>query len=157
MAINDIEKAEKYARRLLKVRQRSENELSARLGRKGFNNSIIENLVGQFKEKGLVDDLKFARSWVYSRIKLNPKGALALRCELIEKGISKKIIDLVIPENAEFEKETVKQLASKKAKQLKGLPKIKAKKRLQDYLTRRGFKYEVIDQVIGEAIDIDEK
>ncbi|NQT23147.1 MAG: regulatory protein RecX [Candidatus Omnitrophica bacterium] len=157
MANNDIEKAEKYAQRLLRVRQRSENELNTRLGRKGFDNRTIANLIDQFKEKGLLDDVKFARSWVNSRMKLNPKGALALRHELIEKGISKENIDLVIPKNVEFEEETVKRLVSEKAKQLKGLPKTKAKKRLYDYLARRGFKYEVIDTVIGKTIDIDEK
>lgn len=47
--------------RLLKLRPRSERELGERLGRKGFPPAVVNAVLKELREKGLVDDARFAR------------------------------------------------------------------------------------------------
>lgn len=49
------------ALRLLKLRPRSERELSERLARKGFTPAVVNDVLKELREKGLVDDALFAR------------------------------------------------------------------------------------------------
>ncbi len=148
MSKDEIEKAKAYAYNLLRVQPRSEKELSFRLKKKGFSESTSKETVFLFKKNGLLNDLKFARAWVDSRLKSNPKGDIVLRYELAAKGISGKIIDKVLSENPECEEVIAKRLAEDRIKALIGLPKLKAKKRLYDYLARRGFKCDIIEDVV---------
>lgn len=151
MKREDIEKAKSYTYNLLRVRPRGEKELGFRLKKKGFSESVSKDTVSLFKKKGLLNDLKFARAWVYARLKSNPKGDTVLRHELAAKGISGKIIDKVLSENPEGEEVIARRLAGDRVKTLKGLPKLKAKKRLHDYLARRGFKRDIIEKIIDEV------
>ncbi|MCK4463979.1 MAG: regulatory protein RecX [Candidatus Omnitrophica bacterium] len=151
MTAEAIEKAKAYAYNLLRVQPRSEKELSFRLKKKGFSESTSKETVSLFKKNGLLDDLKFARGWVDARLKSNPKGDIVLRYELTTKGISGKIIDKVLSENPECEEAIAKRLAGDRIKALRGLPKLKAKKRLHDYLARRGFKRDIIEKIIAES------
>jgi len=146
------EKAKAYAYNLLRIQPRSEKELSFRLKKKGFSESISKETVSLLKKKGLLNDLKFARAWVRARLKSNPKGDIVLRYELHTKGISGEIIDKVLSENPECEEVIAKRLAGDRIKALRGLPKLKAKKRLHDYLARRGFKCDIIEEVVNRLV-----
>ena len=146
------EKARAYAYNLLRIQPRSEKELSFRLKKKGFSESISKETVSLLKKKGLLNDLKFARAWVRARLKSNPKGDIVLRYELHTKGISGEIIDKVLSENPECEEVIAKRLAGDRIKALRGLPKLKAKKRLHDYLARRGFKCDIIEEVVNRLV-----
>ncbi len=145
-----FDKARTYAYNLLRVRSRSEKELSQKLKEKGYSKPISEKVISFFKELDLINDLKFARAWVDSRLKLNPKGNIVLRQELFDKGVSKNIVDEVLSENENREEEIAKSLAEQRIKRLTGLPRLKVKKRLYDYLARRGFKYDIISEVINQ-------
>ncbi len=146
------EKAKAYAYNLLRVQPRSEKELSFRLKKKGFSESTSKETVSLFKKNGLLNDLKFARAWVDARLKSNPKGDIVLRYELTTKGISGNIIDKVLSENPECEEVIAKRLAGDRIKALRGLPELKAKKRLHDYLARRGFKHDIIEEVVNRVV-----
>ncbi len=146
------EKAKAYAYNLLRIQPRSEKELSFRLKKKGFSESTSKETVSLFKKNGLLNDLKFARGWVDARLKSNPKGDIVLRYELTTRGISGNIIDKVLSENPECEEVIAKRLAGDRIKALRGLPKLKAKKRLHDYLVRRGFKRDIIEEVVNRVV-----
>jgi len=157
MTNKDFEKAEKYAKRLLRIRPRSESELAKRLYKKGFDRENIDHLIKDFKTSGLVDDLKFSKLWVRDRLKFNPKGKEALVHELIAKGVSEKIAESILEENFGFEELAARRLIEEKSRNFKSLTKEKARKRLRDYLARRGFNYSVIDKIVGNDIDLNEK
>ncbi len=59
--MDDSSRARADAIRLLKLRPRSERELSERLGRKGFAPAAINAVLQELRQKGLVDDALFAR------------------------------------------------------------------------------------------------
>lgn len=157
MPNNNAEKAEKYARRLLKIRLRSISELSERLNRKGFAREVVLGLIEDFRAKGLVDDHKFAKCWIEHRLKFNPKGKNALLRELLLKGVSEKTARLVLEENYDGEEAAAIWLVKNRSKSLAGLTGKKSKKRLHDYLARRGFTRDVINKISGNDVDLNEE
>ena len=145
-------KATAYAYRLFAIKPRSEKELRDRLYKKRFRRAIIEDVISLLKEKNIIDDLKFARLWVESRMRLSPKGDMLIKKELREKGIELSIIEKALSEKKEDEGSIVKALAEKKLSSLRKLPREKARKRLFDFLARRGFDFDVINDTISELL-----
>jgi len=77
-------------------------------------------------------------------------GKFLLRRELLSKGIKKETVEQVLQDNyqKEDELELAKNLLEKKSRRYKNLDELKAKKRMADFLLRRGFPYEVVKQAI---------
>jgi regulatory protein len=146
-----MNKALGYALCLLKFRPRSEYELSQRLKRRGFLESNIKETLLFLKEKGLVNDLEFARIWVESRIKRN-LGISRIKQELKIKGIDKDIIRQVIASVGlrYNEEERLKELIHRRWERLKHVEPQKAKRRLFLYLLRRGFSSNMIQEAINQ-------
>ena len=142
-----MNKALGYAFRLLKYRPRSEHELRQRLKRRGFSDSIITETLIFLKDKGLVDDLEFARIWVESRIK-KPLGIHRLKQELRIKGIDKNLIEQVIERigSRYNEEETIGNLIQRRMERLRHIEPAKTKRRIFLYLLRRGFSSERIQE-----------
>ena len=139
---------------LLRSRPRSEAEIRMRLKLKGYGAAEIEEAVAALARAGQIDDAKFARLWIDSRMQANPMGDIVLKRELKAKGVSEPIIESALAEKAERYDEyaTALNMASERLKQLAKLDRRKALKRLHDFLLRRGFGFEVIQKVIGELI-----
>ena len=144
------EKAIAYACRLFNIRSRSEKELRERLYEKGFNRLTADDVVSLLKEKNILDDARFARLWIESRMRRNPKGDMLLRKELWDKGIAAPLIECALSEKKEKEDLIIRDIARQKVEALKKLPKEKAKKKLFDFLARRGFRFDIIYDVIKE-------
>jgi regulatory protein len=148
-----LDKAVSYAYRLCDVRPRSEWELRDRLSRKGFAGSTVSTVVSRLKEQDIIDDHKFAKLWIASRMNTNPKGVIALRKELKEKGVPETVIDAVLTGGKDAEVSVIRKVAAERMERLKGLPKGTAKKRLFDFLARRGFDFDAIHDVVRETFD----
>jgi regulatory protein len=148
---DELKKAKNYAFLLLKFRPRSEKEIYQRLKNKKFNEEIIKNTVAFLKDKEFIDDNYFAKAWIQSRIK-RPLGLGRLRAELKVKGVDKEIIDSQIQEIKKdyAEEDIVKAIAKAKISKLKGIEPLKAKRRILDYLLRRGFSAEIAFDVVGQ-------
>ena len=147
------DKAVAYAYRLFSVRLRSEGELKMRLFRKGFGGATACKVISILNEKNIINDLRFARLWVESRMRRKPKGDMALERELRQKGISADIIEKVLSQKQGNEGAVCRELAMKKMEALGKLPREKARKKLFDFLARRGFKFDVIEEVVREYKD----
>ncbi len=144
------DKAVAYAYRLFSVRPRSEKELRQRLSGKGFGGATACKVISLLKEKNIIDDLRFARLWVESRMRAKPKGDMALRTELRQKGIAAAVIEKVLSERCPGEGDACRLLAEKKMAALEKLPKEKARKKLFDFLARRGFNFDSVKDVVRE-------
>ncbi|OGW75464.1 MAG: hypothetical protein A2Z72_07125 [Omnitrophica bacterium RBG_13_46_9] len=142
-----------YARRLFTVRPRSERELRDRLLKKGFERDNVSEAISFLKEKKIINDLGFAKLWVESRMHTNPKGHKLLQKELRGKGVSDSVIEKVLAEKEEDEDSVVRAIAAQKSDRLKSLPKHKARKKLFDFLARRGFDFDVIESAVKELFD----
>lgn len=144
--------------RLFSIRQRSEKEVRDYLRKLSFKRKfkgqeeispfIINATIELMKRKDLVNDLEFAKAWVESRRK--KRGPRILKQELFQKGIDREIIEEVISGQGTLYsgQEVAKQLLDKKMKVWKNLSPLELKKKSYEFLTRRGFEYEVVKDVI---------
>lgn len=149
---------------LFSVRQRSEKEVRTYLKNLSFKRKIKEKneisnitvdlLIERLKQKGLVDDLEFAKAWVEARRKSKQKGARALKAELIQKGIDREIIEEVISYQSSVvsEEELAKEALNKKMKAWKNLPPQEFKKKAFEFLARKGFDYSVIKNAVENIL-----
>ena len=156
MTKNKTDRAAAYARRLFNVRPRSESELKSRLFQKGFGRAAVTSVVSSLRRNNIIDDRKFAKLWVESRMRTNPKGRILLRKELAQKGISAEVIDEVLTGNKETEEGLAREIAQQKRKRLKNLPKEKARKKLFDSLARKGFDFDIINSILSDETDLHE-
>ncbi|MDP3804384.1 MAG: regulatory protein RecX [Candidatus Omnitrophota bacterium] len=134
---------------LLRARPRSEQEIGQRLKLKGYDDAVIDGVVDDLKRTGNIDDAKFARFWIESRMHMNPMGDVILKHELKLKGISDSVIEATLQDKAKNydEYEVAFSMAIEKYKRFQKLDKRKALKRVYDFLFRRGFKYDTIRKI----------
>ena len=149
-----IKKARQYALLLLKYRPRSINEFREKLNKHGFSEDVINELVTDFKKRGLLDDTKFAKMWLADRMSFKPMGRFKLKAELKAKGISEFDIDDAIAGAKDDidEYESARKLALGRLRQLSGLDKVTAKRRLAGFLERRGFSYDAVMKAVKAVI-----
>ena len=143
-------RAKNNAYALLRQRPRSIHEIRSRLKLKGYGEEVVEDVVESLKRIGELDDEKFARFWVESRMHMNPAGDVVLKHELKGKGVSDSVIEAALSEKAVKydEYEVAFSMAKDRFERFKKLDRQKAMKRVYDFLLRRGFKYENIRRVV---------
>lgn len=159
--INDIRNFDEYmygkkaAFDYLSYRIRSISEIKKKLLSKKLSEVNIERVISHLTELGLVNDEDFARQLINEKIKNKPAGRRSLEQKLFEKGISKNISEDIL--NSILTEETEKELAVKvyeKLKpKLKGLDKQDVKKKIYETLARKGFNYDIINDIIRAKAD----
>lgn len=147
-ALDEVERAHERALNLLAYRPRSAEEIRRRLGSAGFSEHAVDLAIERLTRIGLLDDLAFAHYWVDNRKRFKPKGARALRYELWQKGVPDAVIAEALEE---MDEETLAYSAGRKRLQrLQNLDEGMRRKRLGDFLLRRGFSYEIVRDVIEQ-------
>ena len=144
------ERAAGRALDLLSYRPRSEAEIRERLTER-YDPETAGEVLERLRRSGLVDDREFARYWVQNRLEHNPRGAVALRQELYQKGVDESAIEEALAEYDEEEAAT--RAAETACRKLRGLPPDVFRRRLTDYLLRRGFSYGVVRAVVQQALE----
>jgi regulatory protein len=100
-SLRDADVVMDAAAAFLAVRPRSIAETGRRLRHLGYPAALVETVLARLAEMRYLDDEAFARSWVESRDRARPRGAIALRRELALRGVARDIIDRVLLERAE--------------------------------------------------------
>ena len=100
-AVEDPQVVLEAAGRFLEARPRSIAEVRRRLGGAGYRVELVEGAIAKLLEFGVLDDQAFARMWVESRDRAHPRAERAIRQELIQKGIERETIELVLGERSE--------------------------------------------------------
>jgi len=134
------------AARYLSYRPRSESEVRERLKRHGFDGDNIEAVLAKLKEQGLVDDVAFAHFWKDNRESFSPRSQRLTRLELRRKGVISEIIDQVV--GAVDDGDSAYRAALSKAVRLPPSDYQGFRRRLGEYLRRRGFNYEVVNHTV---------
>ena len=137
------------ALKLLSYRPRSIAEMSNRLRQAGLPSSATDSVVDRLKGAGLLDDHAFARYWVENREEFRPRGHLMLRWELRQKGVADQIIDEALAPVDEAA--SACRLARQRAARLCDPDEATFRGRLTSYLSRRGYPYSIIAEVVRGA------
>lgn len=132
----------------LSYRPRSEFELRERLGRRNFDGDSVEEVLAQLKERGLVDDTEFAQFWQDNRQAFSPRSSSLTRLELRRKGVAEEIIGQVV--STASDGESAYRAALGKARRMPVSDYQSFRRRLGEYLRRRGFSYGVINNTVQQ-------
>ena len=153
-----IKKAEfqKTLEKILKfatLRPRSEREVRGWLKRKKVHESLHKDLFDRLNHLDLVDDRKFTEWWVGQRLEFSPRAKRIIDYELRAKGIKKEVIDEVLSEVKVDEEGVAKTLLEKKSYRWKKISKLERKKKMTEFLARKGFSWEIIVRAIDHFKD----
>lgn len=143
---NRYQKCLDTALRFLNYRPRSEYEMTQRLSRHGFDESDIKAVLCSLKSQGFIDDNSFARFWKDNRQSFNPRSRRLMEAELRQKGVSCEIIEQEA--SAIDDTDCAYRAAVKHSRNLTKADYQGFRRRLGEYLRRRGFGYEVINNTI---------
>jgi len=150
--VEALNRAESYHRcmnaatRFLSLRPRSEFELRDRLRRRGFDEDAVEAVMDRLKGQGLVDDVAFARFWRENRDSFSPRSQWLTGRELEKKGVAADIVAAVVGDTDDDS--SAYRAALSKARRLPSSDYETFRRRLGDFLKRRGFGYEVTNRTV---------
>jgi regulatory protein len=148
---DNVKKAHNIALHFLSYRMRSEKEVVDYLRQKGILESIIREVLHKLREYNYVNDKEFADAYVRTQKNTTAKGPEVIRQELYNKGISQQLIDEAL-EQFTFEEQlaTAGKLYEKAKKQNKKFSLQQWQQHIEQLLRRKGFAWEVIQQVTAE-------
>ena len=132
--------------RYLGYRPRSEAEVRQRLQRHGFDSDSIDKALTRLKEQGFVDDVAFARFWKENREMFSPRSRWLTGQELQRKGLDSGVIEQVVGEVDDSD--SAYRAALGKSRRLSTADYQDFRRRLGEYLRRRGFNYQVINDTV---------
>ncbi len=117
---------------------------------------IVDEVIEKLLAKNLLDDEAYGRALIRDIQLRRPAGPRLLQTKLMQKGLNHKLIEQLIKETAadRDDFDAAMTMAKKKVNSLKRLPVQKARQRLYGQLTRRGFEYDTVSQVM-ENLDWD--
>jgi regulatory protein len=145
MKEKEIQKAENYLIKILSYRPRTVLEVERKLKMKGFSEEVIKDVVEKAKNLGYLNDSRFVEEWI--RYRKNKKfGNLRIKEELINLGISRETIEENLKEDDDFL--TCVSLLKQKAKNLRN--NFNQKRKIFNFLKRRGFSTELIKKAFKE-------
>lgn len=134
----DKETALKKILHYCNYQERCKKEIYAKLSSFELNNDDMNFIVEFLQEEGFINDERYCRSYVKSKLNLKKWGVNKIRLSLFEKGINKEIIDNVI---SEIDKDSYKEelLNLLKNKKIEETDPYKRKAKLIRYAVSKGY------------------
>ncbi len=131
---------------LISRRLRSEREIRDYAGRKQWSRGNTERVIARLYDRGYLNDLVFAQSFVRSRQSSRKYSRRRIERDLVNKGIGHRIIQQVLDEEAGMadDNDALANLVAKKYHRYDDINKLKA------YLARTGFRYDDINRAIEQ-------
>ena len=133
------------------VRQRTLWEVAFYLERKGADTPLAQSIVSKLSNLGLLDDAKFARSFINDRVLLRPSSRRKIIMELKKKRVPDAVINRAFAELIEEsddnpERTALLEVITRKRRQTKYQDDTK----LMQYLARQGFGYSDIKSALSQ-------
>lgn len=140
------ERAYEQALRFLSYRPRSVDEVCRYLTKKQVPADLCAEVIERLKCSGLLDDQAFAHFWVENRESFRPRGGAALRQELRRKGVADEVIRTAV--DGIDEENSAYRIALSRALRLEHADRDTFRRRLGDFLARRGYSYETVRETV---------
>lgn len=150
LAEDEQEVSYQKALKFLNFRPRSSVEVEQYLRKKGLSATIIQFTIERLVSNGLVDDLRFAESWVQNRNEFRPRSHIMMAVELRKKGINQEIISQVL-EGTDPDEELAYKAAQKQLRKLEKARWEDFRRKLSAYLARRGFAYTTTQTIVRKV------
>jgi regulatory protein len=148
--LNDDTREWAYQQALLYLsyRARSEKEIRQNLRKHEVSDEVIEETLQRLRGAGFANDVEFAQAWVENRNIFRPRSKRALTVELRQKGLDDEAIQASI---SNIDEEALAYAAAlKRAPRFKDLEWVEFRKKLSEFLARRGFSYSVVAPIVSK-------
>ena len=132
---------------------RTEREVRTKLRQLDYRSEAIEKVIERLLELGYLNDTSYAKSFAGSRLRNKGHGPRRLKADLKRKGVDEKTINIALEEVTEETDplETARRIGEKRWQRLeKESNPMKKRKKLFDFLVRRGFDFDTVKQVAEE-------
>ncbi len=148
--IDEVKKWYERSLKLLSLRPRSISEIRKYLSRKQVPDALILQIIDRLTSAKLLDDYAFAVWFVENRQEFRPKATPVLKFELIRKGINREIIEEVLLRKlgSTGESAGAYKVAEKKWRILKGYNLQEKKRKLQEFLWRKGYGRDIVRSIL---------
>lgn len=131
-------------------------EVRATLAEHGLDDHEVEEWVERYERLGYLDDRRLAEQLVHSHGVRRGRGSGALLHELGRRGIEGDLARSALESlDPDVELEHATTIAERRARQLSGLDRTVAHRRLTAFLLRRGYGSEVVREAVRAALDAD--
>jgi SOS response regulatory protein OraA/RecX len=137
-----IENAKVAGMTLLGGRDLTRQELTERLGRKGFEVEAIEQATLELEAMGAIDDERVAREHARRRREDDHAATSLIETELLDRGIEAIIVSRVLGESSEIRDEGAEALEIARDRVRRSKPDLKPEmviRRAFEFLRRKGY------------------
>lgn len=131
----------------LGYRARSEAEIRQNLRKHDIPEPVIEATLDRLRRDGFANDNQFAHAWVENRNTFRPRGRRLLALELRQKGLAEDAIQTAL-EGVDDEA-LAYEAGLKKARRLQVQERSEFRRKMSEFLARRGFPYSVIAPTVA--------
>jgi len=146
---------------LLAASPRSARDLKRRLVLKGEPPELAEMAIQKLNELGLLNDADYARQLTRSKMSGPGHSRRRMQQELFKRGVARDVADEAIADVVSDESidtgAIIERIARRKAQSLARLDPAARKRRLYDFLARRGYDHEdirrAVDTVLSESLE----
>lgn len=139
--------------RYLAPRPRSVGEIRRHLRTKRFDDAAIDQAIDQLRAQRYIDDEAFARYWVEQRDRFRPKGERAIVSELLQKGVAREVIEVVVGDREpDSEVRRAREAIRRPITRWLTLSDVERKRKIHQYLAQRGFSYDTIEEVLARPV-----
>jgi regulatory protein len=149
-----IQRARNYVYFILSKRSYTKKEISDKLKRRKYDPDDIKKILKEFEDEGFLNDKRYAYGFALDKKNFNSAGKRLVKMKLVQKGVDKDIIDSAV-ENAYKDTDEYKmalELAERKVRLYKGKDKQTIARRLQGFLIRRGYAFDVAMKVVKKLV-----
>ena len=151
---SDIERAKSRAINYISGKLKTKYEVRLKLKENGFTEDIIDEVLDILENEEYLNDRVFCEIFIEDKKKLNGYGKNKIKTLLIQKGVSKNIFEDFLDE-FEYDEEfdNALKMGIKKLELLSNEEdNFKKKQKIINYLTYRGFGFDVINDVLKEIL-----
>jgi regulatory protein len=148
-----VQRAKNVLLHQLSRSMKTEHQLRQVLIKREIPEAIADAVILRFTEAQLIDDEAFAKAFVASRIACGGKSKAVLRRELRQKGVSDEISSTALADiDRDAEYELALGLAQKRLRALAQYDPEVRRRRLQGFLSRRGFDGDIVRRAMASAL-----
>lgn len=145
--ISDYLRGKTYDRKI-RVKNRKTGEYQTK-EKPGYDASLVPLVMKRLKERGYVDDRRFAEIWVENRNVAKGTSIKKLRLELQQKGIASQIVDEVLSGSSRDERAELQKIIARKR------ARYDDEQKLIQYLLRQGFNYsDIVDELTVDSSSV---
>lgn len=156
LALKRQEEVFNYGLRALGRRNHTSKELHIKARQKGYQDGDIGPAIRRLEERGLIDEQAFARFFAEQKLSRGDWGPSKIRAALMDKGVSETIVDEVLQKldsQTDWLELMRRQVGKKKRRFLKEADMSRRRKKMFDYLSRKGYHREQIWQHLDQLMN----